>query len=103
MKLNKGDWYVIYRALELARNSDVGSFYREETMEKVKEKLFGGEDGSAYHAGYVGGRANGEDRARGCGPSRGDRHSAQGETAVRNGAYNSCGAGIPSGCPGTAP
>lgn len=44
MKLNKGDWYVIYRALELARNSDVGSFYREETMEKVKEKLFGGED-----------------------------------------------------------
>ena len=43
MKLNKGDWCVIYRALELARNSDVGSFYREETMEKVKEELFGSE------------------------------------------------------------
>lgn len=44
MKLNKGDWYVIYRALELAKNSDVGSFYREETMEKVKEEVFGGEE-----------------------------------------------------------
>lgn len=44
MKLNKRDWCVIYRALELARNSDIGSFYREETMEKVTEKLFGGEE-----------------------------------------------------------
>lgn len=44
MKLNKGDWYVIYRALELAKNSDIGSFYREETMEKVKEEVFGGEE-----------------------------------------------------------
>lgn len=44
MKLNKGDWRVIYCALELALNSDVGSFYREETMEKVKEKLFGGKN-----------------------------------------------------------
>ena len=44
MKLNKGDWCVIYRALELARNSDVGSFYREETMEKVKGELFGGKE-----------------------------------------------------------
>lgn len=44
MKLNKGDWFVIFRALVLARNSDVGSFYREETMEKVREELFGGEE-----------------------------------------------------------
>ena len=44
MKLNKEDWCVIYRALELARDSDFGSFYREETMEKVKEELFGGEE-----------------------------------------------------------
>ena len=44
MKLNEEDLYVIYRALDLARNSDIGSFYREETMEKVKKKLFGGDE-----------------------------------------------------------